>query len=67
MDEIVKLVVEKTGIPDEVARVAVKVVIDYLKTKLPAPIGGQLDDILAGKPLDSAGGLVDKLKGILGG
>ena len=38
MDEIVDLVVKKTGISDELARQAVETVIDYLKDKLPDPI-----------------------------
>jgi hypothetical protein len=46
MDELVKLVVKKTGIPEAQAKQAVDVVLDYLKKKLPAPIAGQLDNFL---------------------
>ena len=48
MDELVKLVVKKTGLPEATARQAVEVVIGYLKKKLPAPIAAQIDALLAG-------------------
>ncbi len=43
MDELVALVVKKTGLSEEVARKAVATVIDFLKKKLPAPLAGQID------------------------
>lgn len=46
MDELVTLVVKKTGLPEEVARKAVATVIDFLKKKLPAPVAGQIDLVL---------------------
>lgn len=61
MDELVKLVVQKTGISEALARQAVTVVVDYLKKKLPAPIAGQVDAVLSGKGPD-----VSKLGGLLG-
>lgn len=48
MDELVKLVSKKTGIPEQTARVAVETVIQFIKQKLPAPIAGQIDSLLAG-------------------
>lgn len=64
MDELVKLVVQKTGLPEGTARTAVETVIHYLKQKLPAPLAGQIDGLLAG----GAGGLdVDDLAKGLGG
>ncbi len=60
MDEIVKLVVAKTGISEEQARGAVTTVINFLKQKLPAPIAGQIDGVLAGS------GVSDALKGLGG-
>jgi len=64
MDELVDLVVKKTGIPEATARKAVKVVLDYLKEKLPAPLAGRLDDFLEG---DTPGDLLEGLGGLLGG
>jgi hypothetical protein len=60
MDELIKLVVEKTGISEEQARGAVATVVTFLKEKLPAPIAGQIDAVLAGS------GVSDALKGIGG-
>ncbi len=63
MDELVKLVVAKTGIPEAQAKQAVEVVLGYLKEKLPAPIAGRLDDVLEG---GSAGDVLGGLGGLLG-
>jgi uncharacterized protein (DUF2267 family) len=65
MDELVKLVVEKTGISEELAEKAVMVVLDYVKDKLPDSIAGRLDDILEGG-LDT-GDLLKGLGGLFGG
>ena len=46
MDELVTLVVKKTGLSEEVARKAVATVIDFLKKKLPVPVAGQIDLVL---------------------
>lgn len=64
MDELVELVVKKTGIPEETARKVVNIVIDYLKDKLPAPIAGRLDDVLEG---GGAADMLSGLGGLLGG
>ena len=60
MEEIVKLVIQKTGISEEQARGAVTTVINFLKQKLPAPIAGQIDGVLSGS------GVGDALKGLGG-
>ena len=64
MDELVELVVKKTGIPKETARKAVKTVLDFLKEKLPEPVAGMLDNYLEG---DAAGDLLEGLGGLFGG
>ena len=46
MDELVKLVQQKTGISEEQARTAVTTVISFLKERLPAPIAGQVEGLL---------------------
>lgn len=48
MDELIKQVSQKTGISEDMARTATETVIGYLKTKLPAPIAGQIDHVLSG-------------------
>jgi len=64
MDELVNLIVEKTGIPEATAQQVVDVVVDFLKEKLPAPIANSLDGLLEG---DSASNLLDGLSGLFGG
>ena len=61
MDELVKLVAEKTGLSEEMAETAVKLVLDYVKKKLPAPVAAQVDALLGA---DSA---ADMLGGLFGG
>ena len=63
MDEVVKLVSQKTGISEEIAKTAVETVIGYLKDKLPAPIAGQIDSVLGGSGVE---GLAKGLGGLLG-
>jgi hypothetical protein len=60
MNELVNLIVKKTGIPAATAQTIVKVVLDFLKKKLPAPIAGQIDGVLAGDDT------VKKAEGMLG-
>jgi hypothetical protein len=47
MDEIVNLVVQRTGISQDDAQKAVQVVIDSLKSKLPAPMAAEVDTFLS--------------------
>lgn len=63
MDELVKLVSQKTGLPEAQARMAVETVLDFLKDKLPAPIADQIDNVIEGKGL---GGLAGGLGGLFG-
>jgi len=70
MDELVNLVVQKTGISQDDARKAVEVVINELKSRLPGPIASHVDSFLTG---GTGGGLnqltgeaTDLLKGKLG-
>jgi len=59
MDELIKLVAKKTGIPEAQAKVAAETVINFLKQKLPAPIAERLDDVLSGGAIND-----DLLKGL---
>jgi hypothetical protein len=62
MDEVVKLVSQKTGLSEEMAKVAVETVINYLKDKLPAPLAGQIDGVLGG----GGGGVAGMAGGLFG-
>jgi hypothetical protein len=64
MDELIKLVAQKTGLPADKARVAVDTVVKFLKSKLPPSIAGQIDVILAGGKLPDD--LTKGLGGLLG-
>jgi hypothetical protein len=46
--ELVKLVVQKTGLAQGTAIITVSLVISYLRDKLPDPIVAQIDDLLGG-------------------
>jgi nucleoid DNA-binding protein len=65
MDELVGLVMKKTGLPKETAQAAVKVVLDFLKKKLPPQVGATIDGFLSGKGQVAAA--TDMLGGLLGG
>jgi nucleoid DNA-binding protein len=64
MDELVNVVMEKTGLSEEQATQAVETVIAYLKKKLPAPIASRLDDILESDA--TAQGIDQLAKGLSG-
>ncbi len=65
MDELINLVSQKAGIPQDKAKQAVETVLNYLKQKLPASVAGQIDGVLAGGSLpgDITKGLGDLLGG----
>ncbi len=66
MDELVAQVAQRTGISEEQARTAVQTVVGFLKERLPAPIAGQVDGVLAGGA-GAVGGIADKAGEMLGG
>jgi hypothetical protein len=67
MDELLKTVAERTGLPPDKAKGAVEAVLDFLKDKLPEPIASQIDGFIDGEGADDIGDLLDKGKGMLGG
>ena len=64
MEELVKLVSQKTGLPEAQARQAADVVVGFLKEKLPAPVAAQLEAALQS---GGGGGLLGQIGGMLGG
>jgi hypothetical protein len=46
MNELVNLIVKKTGLPQAMAMTVVNIVIDYIKKKLPAPIANEVTAFL---------------------
>lgn len=64
MDEIVKQVAQRAGIPEDKARMAVEAVFEQLEKRLPAPISSQIRQQLGG---EASGGEVGGLEKGLGG
>lgn len=64
MDELVALVMKKTGLPKEQAQLAVNTVLDFLKKKLPPTVGSTIDMFLSGK--GQVAGAADMLGGLFG-
>lgn len=62
MNELINTLVQKTGLPEDKASVAVDTVVNYLKTKLPAPIASQLDGVVSGE----GGGITERIGNVLG-
>ncbi len=66
MDMLVNLVAQKTGLSQDMAKVAVTTVIDFLKQRLPAPIAAQIDNVMkTGQPANP-GDVAKDLGGLLG-
>ncbi len=66
MDEIVKQVVERTGMPEDQVRGVVVVVIEEIKKRLPEPIAAQVDGVLASGSGDVIGQAGQMLGGLFG-
>ena len=64
MDELIKMVAEKADVPEDKAKAAVEVVLEYLEANLPGPVASQIDTLLKGA--DAAKGLGDAAKGLGG-
>jgi hypothetical protein len=58
-EELVRMVAQKTGLPEDKARSATETVIGYLKERLPSPVASQLDSAAGG-----AANLGDMAKGV---
>jgi len=66
LDELIKLVSQKTDLSEEMAEKVVETVIGYLEDKLPAPIAGQIDSLLGGSAVpEDLGRLVEGLGNFL--
>jgi len=48
MDELIKMVTDRVGIPQDKARSAVEVVLNHLKGRLPGPVASQITSALSG-------------------
>lgn len=64
MDNLIKRVSEKAGITEVQARSAVNTVVSFLKDKMPAGVGSQVETFLNA---DSTGKVVGNIKETVGG
>lgn len=60
MDELINMVAQRTGLAPEKAQAAVDTVAEFLKTKLPEPLAGQIDSALSG----DTSGMMDAAKNL---
>lgn len=68
MDELVNQITQRTGISTDQAQTAVQTVMGFLKGRLPAPVAGQLDNVLGGQGAGGIGGQAQQqMGGNLGG
>ena len=68
MDELVQLVVKRTGMPEAQAKQAVETIVEFIKQKLPPSLAGQVDAALSNEEtIEQAEKLIDEGIGALGG
>ncbi len=71
MDDLIKTIQEKTGLPVDKAQDVIETVVGFVADKLPGPIGDQVKGFLGGDEGGGDGGggegLMDKAKDALGG
>ncbi|HZI17944.1 MAG TPA: hypothetical protein VEY09_05045 [Pyrinomonadaceae bacterium] len=65
MDQLIKQVVERTGISEDQARTAVQTVLGFVKDRLPGPIASQVESVVGGGA--GGGGLTGAAGDALGG
>jgi nucleoid DNA-binding protein len=61
MEELIKMVTQKVGISESQAKSAVDTIVSFLKDKMPAGIGSQVESFIKGSS-SSAENVVDGLK-----
>ena len=66
MESLIKMISEKTGISESQATTAVETVLSYVKDKMPAGMGEQVEAFIKGGDTDF-GGIADVLKDKMGG
>jgi hypothetical protein len=61
MEELIASVAQKTGLDAAKARQAVETVLNFVKSKLPAPVASQIDGLISGS---GGGGIGDAVKNL---
>lgn len=65
MDEMADVIAQKTGLSHDQAKAAAQAALDYLMTKLPAPIAQQVKGALDGSGPAGLGDVAKGLGGVL--
>ncbi len=66
MENLIKLVSEKAGIPEAKADTAIQTVVNFLKNKMPGGIGAQVESFIkSGTISNLAGGVKEKVNEML--
>jgi nucleoid DNA-binding protein len=65
-DDLIGMVAKQAGISEDQAKKAVDAVWDFLDDKLPEPLAGQIDKVLAGGDISDLGGLGKSLGSMFG-
>lgn len=60
MDELIDRIVLRTGLPRNQAMQAANVTIDWLKSKLPASMSGQIEGAIAGAQTSEVAGKIER-------
>jgi ribosomal protein L7/L12 len=69
MEELIKRVSERTGMPEDKAKTAIETVVGFRKERLPAPIASHVDSALehaGGTVVDKASDLIGNIGGMFG-
>lgn len=67
MEAVVKLIAERTGLPESTVEPVVKALLDLLKERLPEPLGTQVERVLQGESPDlDVGDIAKGLGGLFG-
>lgn len=66
MDDLIKTVCAKTGVDAETVQKVATACLDYVKAKVPAPLVGQIEALLAGNNPDILGDVGGALGGLFG-
>lgn len=62
MNELVQIVMQKTGLPQDESQEIVDTVVAHFKSNLPAALGGHFDSCLAALELPAAAGMFEKAR-----
>jgi hypothetical protein len=67
VNELINIIVQKTGISQENAQKAAQVAVNFFRSRLPAPMRAQLDSFLTGGASGAVKSMVQQADGLLKG